>query len=280
MENEISLENARYTLFYRKYIYTYEGIDIETASALSFILNHKRSTGTFETFEAGYFLPLFPFRFPSRSKSKMPLAVRKRREGGGGGKKEQAVPIFFSFYPRVTGMPDRVKLFLATAAEYPGLISHPGYFFFFFSSRKEAYFSRLREAISSLFANYNTKNQIWNRISRDDNLRKDRRGGGGGGLLEIIKKRGEPGVIFIFYLAARLCNKGGGGSSGKFRENLLESYLASLPRVSAARQVYESSRPLSSATSLPRYNFRSRKRERARPPLRFRRQFCRIKWSR
>lgn len=95
MENEISLENARYTLFYRKYIYTYEGIDIETASALSFILNHKRSTGTFETFEAGYFLPLFPFRFPSRSKSKMPLAVRKRREGGGGRKKEQAVPIFF-----------------------------------------------------------------------------------------------------------------------------------------------------------------------------------------
>lgn len=84
MENEISLENTRYTLFYRKYIYTYEGIDIETASALSFILNHKRSTGTFETFEAGYFLPLFPFRFPSRSKSKMPLAVRKRREGGGG----------------------------------------------------------------------------------------------------------------------------------------------------------------------------------------------------
>lgn len=80
--------------------------------------------------------------------------------------------------------------------------------------------------------------------------------------MEIIKKRGEPGVIFIFYLAARLCNKGGGGSSGKFRENLLESYLASLPRVSAARQVYESSRPLSSATSLPRYNFRSRKRER------------------
>lgn len=90
MENEISLENARYTLFYRKYIYTYEGIDIETASALSFILNHKRSTGTFETFEAGYFLPLFPFRFPSRSKSKMPLAVRKRREGGGGGEKEGA----------------------------------------------------------------------------------------------------------------------------------------------------------------------------------------------
>ena len=80
-------------------------------------------------------------------------------------------------------------------------------------------------------------------------------------MLEIIKKRGEPGVIFIFYLAARLCNKGGGGSSGKFRENLLESYLASLPRVSAARQVYESSRPLSSATSLPRYNFRGRKRE-------------------
>lgn len=140
MENEISLENARYTLFYRKYIYTYEGIDIETASALSFILNHKRSTGTFETFEAGYFLPLFPFRFPSRSKSKMPLAVRKRREGGGGGKKEQAVPIFFSFYPRVTGMPDRVKLFLATAAEYPGLISHPGYFFFFFPPEKKRTF--------------------------------------------------------------------------------------------------------------------------------------------
>lgn len=280
MENEISLENARYTLFYRKYIYTYEGIDIETASALSFILNHKRSTGTFETFEAGYFLPLFPFRFPSRSKSKMPLAVRKRREGGGGGKKEQAVPIFFLLLSSCDRHAGSRKIIPRNRRRISRINFSSRLFFFFFSSRKEAYFSRLREAISSLFANYNTKNQIWNRISRDDNLRKDRRGGGGGGLLEIIKKRGEPGVIFIFYLAARLCNKGGGGSSGKFRENLLESYLASLPRVSAARQVYESSRPLSSATSLPRYNFRGRKRERARPPLRFRRQFCRIKWSR
>lgn len=37
-------------------------------------------------------------------------------------------------------MPDRVKLFLATAAEYPGLISHPGYFFFFFLPEKKRTF--------------------------------------------------------------------------------------------------------------------------------------------
>lgn len=215
------------------------------------ILSHKRSTGTFEKLKrskAGIFSHYFRFDFQ---------VGRNRRcrsqfgEGTRGGNEEQEEASGSNFFPSIRLPCDRHarsrKIILRNAFEYPGLISHR--LFYSSSVKGQACFD---EAISPLVYELST---IWSDISRNwkersivevDRDEVDR--------LDIIKKLG----VYLY-----LCLAVTRASSGKFRENLLESYLASLPCVSAAataRQVYESSRPLSSATSLPRYNFRGRKR--------------------